>query len=372
MEQQECRAGNLIKDFKLVKEDLIMPTDKNKYKIDPKKPSICMVGWHSCIRLTKMSLVLAERGYRLGLITNRLPTAWNIYDRVLSYNDDSQFQEALDTMKDDYDIFHIHNEPNALLIRTSVKVPNKPLILDMHDLNILRKGHCREDEILAITRSDAMVHVSKPIEDFVNELYNYKNPTITIESRCPKGFLTEDKGHMRYDIVYEGGLRMPEDLQDFSYRDIFPIAHALRQEGYKFHYYGPVDKNVINKYKEAGAICHGGRNYPDLLKELTAFRYGWTGFIQDPPKRHVRWAMTNKFFEYINCGTPPMVYNTEEQIKLVEKYNIGVVIKSIQGLREQIESYDWNELHSNLLKVREEIAMENHIQPLEELYEKLR
>jgi len=331
-----------------------------------------MVGWHSCIRLTKMALVLAKKGYRLGLITNKMPTAWDIFDRVLSYHDDQQFQEALDTMKDDYDIFHIHNEPNALLIRASVKVPDKPIILDMHDLNILRKGHCREDEILAITRSDAMVHVSKPIEDFVNELYNYKNPTITIESRCPKEFIMEDKGHIRYDVVYEGGLRMPEDLRDFSYRDLFPIVNAFTQEGYKFHIYGPADQHVIDKYKDAGAIAHGGRHYGDLLKELIAYKFGWSGFIQDPPKRHIQWAMTNKFFEYINCGTPLLVYNTEEQAKMVEKYKIGIVIKSLHGLREQIEAYDWNELHSNVLKYREEIAMENHIHPLEELYEKLR
>lgn len=360
----------MIDNYDLIDEDLIEPTKEN-VEYDKSKPSICMVGWHTCVRVTKQVMVLWKKRYRLGLISNRIPMSQGMFSDVHIYYDDVQLKRAIEESKDRYDIFHVHNEPNALFLRVKSIVKDKPVILDFHDLDILRKGYCRESEIMSVVRSDAMVHVSNEINQYITELYDYKKPSITIESRCPSEFVFGDEVENRSGIVYQGGVRLPEDVGDFSYRNIFPIINAFSSEGYDFHLYCPSNNPITNKYRESGALCHGSREYMDLLKELKKYQWGWSGFIQDPPKNHVKWALTNKFWEYINCGVPVLVYNTEVQAKYVEKYRIGIVIRSLKNLRKQIEIYDWEELRNNVLLCREELNMDNHIEPLENLYKSL-
>jgi hypothetical protein len=359
-----------LEQFELSKQDLIEPTIKY-FPVDPSKPAICMIGWHSCIRLTKQAIALAKQGWRLGLLTNRQPTGINVFDKTYIFSDDAQLQRMIEEIKDKYDLFHVHNEPNALFIRTKDIIKNKPVILDVHDSDLLRRGHCKDDEIMAFSHADATVHVSEPIREYITNIYNYQKPSITLESRCSIDFLIEDKEHSRFGIVYEGGVRAPEDVNDFSYRNIWPICNAFSKEGYDFHMYGPTIPLMKQKYEEAGVTVHGGKEYLSLLLELSKYEWGFSGFIQDPPKKHIRWASTNKFWEYINAGTPLIVYNTEVQAEMVEKYRIGVVLRSIKGIRNQLESYDWEELHKNLLAIREEVCMEKHIYKLENLYYKV-
>jgi len=364
-------SPELVNGYKLKGSDLIQPT-KKEYPVDEGKPKVCMVGWHTCIRVTKESTCLANKGWHLGLITQRTPSFPNLYQNISVYTDETQLIKALEEAKDKYDIFHIHNEPNALLIKAkSIIGDDKPIILDAHDFDLLRRGFCWDEEIMAITHADAIVHVSRGIENYINNLYRLSIPSITLESRCPISFIPNREPQTRTGVVYEGGIRLPEDVQDFSYRNVWPIFNAFALEGMPIDYIGPTNQYILEKYKESGANCIGGLEYNALLARLTNYQWGLSGFLQDPPKNHVKWAMTNKFFEYINCGTQPIVYNTEEQAELINKYKIGVVLNSIHNIRQQMEEHDWNELRDNLLKYRAEIAMDNHIHKLEDLYYKI-
>lgn len=363
---------NALRDYQRKDEDLVAPPPPKRYPYDTSKPSICMVGWHTCIRVTKESIALAKNGWRIGLVTSKLPSAQSIYDKAYTFFDDAQLRRTLEEVKDKYDIIHIHNEPNILLIRArEIMGPKKPIVLDVHDLDILRRGFCGEDEILAMSYASGFVHVSEPIEQFANSLYNFNKPSITLESRCPVDFQTNNMPTNRNGIVYEGGIRPPENTADFSYRNIWSICAAFAKEGLPIDYIGPIEQNMQSKYAEAGVTCLGGMSYENLLRTLPRYQWGLSGFIQDPPKKHVTWAMTNKMFEYINCGVPPIVYNTDEQSKLLRKYNIGATLESIHGIRDQLEKYNWEELYLNLMRYRSEIAMENHIERLEKLYYRL-
>jgi hypothetical protein len=361
-----------LRDYKRKDEDLVAPAPSRPYTYDSSKPSICMVGWHTCIRVTKETIPLVRNGWRVGLVTSKLPSAQSAYDKTYTFFDDDQLRRTLEEVKDKYDIIHIHNEPNILLIRArEIMGPKKPILLDVHDLDILRRGFCGEEEILAMSYASGFVHVSEPIEQFANSLYNLNKPSITLESRCPMDFQPTSMPLNRTGIVYEGGIRPPENTADFSYRNIWSICAAFTKEGIPIEYIGPIDRPMQEKYAEAGVNCLGGMTYENLLKTLPRYQWGLSGFIQDPPKKHVTWAMTNKLFEYINCGVPPIVYNTEEQATFIKKYNIGACLDSIHGIRQQLEKYNWEELFNNLMRYRAEIAMDNHIEKLEKLYYRL-
>ena len=92
-------------------------TDKKKVKdpTKPSKPKVLMIGWHSCVRMSKQTQVLMDAGYQVDLLTCRLPYDYNKFGMVYSYYDKPQYQRVLSKIKGEYDIIHIHNEPNVLV-----------------------------------------------------------------------------------------------------------------------------------------------------------------------------------------------------------------------------------------------------------------
>lgn len=111
------------------------------------RPRILMIGWHTCVRVIKQAMVLIRAGYNVDLLTARLPSSYNAFGMVYCYFDRKQFIETLTKIKDNYDIFHIHNEPNVLIMET-LNIVDRTVVFDAHDYNLLRVPACCEDEII--------------------------------------------------------------------------------------------------------------------------------------------------------------------------------------------------------------------------------
>jgi hypothetical protein len=335
------------------------------------KPRVLMIGWHTCIRVIKEAKILIDAGYKVDLLTCRLPASYNAFGMVHCYFGKEQFVEALTTIKDRYDIFHVHNEPNVLVMET-LKIVDKPVVFDAHDYNLLRVPACCEDEIMSVLYSDAIINVSNGIDDHIRKTYRLDKlgiPSTVIFSACTEDMFLEDVGQKRFDVVYEGGVRNSESTSYFAYRNLEPIIYAFSTHKIPFHIYCKLNEETISRFSAAGAKVHDGIAYQLLLRELAKYKWGWTGFNNDPPKIHIKYAMTNKFFEYMAAGTPVLTYMTEEQNAVVEKYGFGLVIKSLRDMGDQIKNADWEGIHNKMLEHRYEFTMDKQLPKLESIYE---
>ena len=349
-----------------------MEKEKVKDPAKPSKPRILMVGWHSCIRLSKETHVLMEAGYEVDLLTCRLPQYYNKFGTVYNYYDKTQFRRMIHKLKDDYDIFHVHNEPNTLVTETLLAV-DKPVVFDAHDLNLLRVPACQEDEIMAIQYCDGMINVSKGIDDHIRKVYRMDLsgiPSEVVYSWCPESYMLKDIGQLREGIVYEGGVKGTHDVAFFGYRNLEPIAYRLIKEGFSLDIFCELDDKVSGRFENMGVKMHGGVPYFDLMKEMTRFKWGWSGFINDPVKKHIQYVATNKCFEYIACGTPVLTYMTEEQHQFIKDFEIGVAIDKLQNAGDLIRNADWEQLHKNVVERRYEFAMEKQLPTIERMYER--
>jgi hypothetical protein len=180
----------------------------------------------------------------------------------------------------------------------------------------------------------------------------------------------EDVGQRRDGIVYEGGVRDSDNVSHFQYRNMEPIIYAMASQGLQLNVYCKLGPETISRFTKAGAKVHDGMPFQLLLRELCQYKWGWTGFNNDPPKKHIQYVMTNKFFEYMAAGTPVLTYMTEEQNEIVEKYQLGLVIKKLEDIGKQIREADWEKIHENLLNYRYEFTMEKQLPKLEDIYER--
>jgi hypothetical protein len=219
---------------------------------------------------------------------------------------------------------------------------------------------------------DGLINVSKGIDEYIRKIYRLDAmglPTTVIYSYCTEEMFIEDRGQKRADVVYEGGMRNSESASFFAYRNLEPIMYAFGSQNIPFHIYCKLEAGTIKRFEAAGATVHDGLPYPILLRDLSRYAWGWTGFNNDPPKKHIQYAMTNKFFEYMAAGTPILTYMTEEQNEVVEQYEFGIVVKKLKDIGEQIKNADWGKLHDNMLANRYEFTMEKQLDKLVTIYE---
>jgi hypothetical protein len=81
-------------------------------------------------------------------------------------------------------------------------------------------------------------------------------------------------------------------------------------------------------------------------------------------------AMPNKLFEYMSQGVVPLILNAAEAGKFCrENGGIGVEVESLDDLHEILLA--GRVARERILATREEMVMENHIQPLIDLYEEI-
>lgn len=334
---------------------------------------ILHIGHHFCIRNIKQCRALKKKGYQVDALTNRVSYGTESYDRILFYHTRDQYRAILKDVKDWYDIIQVANEPDWMLV-VAHNVGCKNLVHDCHDLDSVRLNAANLDEIRVFQRADAAIFVSKPIEKFAKELYQFDMPTAVLYHFCNDDIVEyppEDESG-RSGIVYEGGANPPwQDQQTpFKYRSLYSHFKKLVEMGNEVHMYiGNIDG--YEAYQDIGAFVRPPTHYDELMKQMLGFKWGALIFNnEDLDQPQTNLTTMNKAYEYIMCGLPIIAMGAPEQVRVLEKY--GVVLDHAKtediGNIEQKYGHLYPELKANVDKARKMLTMERHIHIVENLY----
>jgi glycosyltransferase involved in cell wall biosynthesis len=133
---------------------------------------------------------------------------------------------------------------------------------------------------------------------------------------------------------------------------------------------GPTKDDISTYYKSLGVEC-SKRYYHELLDLMGEHTWNLVGnWWNKTPEGNVwNYALPNKLFDGIAAGVPPVVIGCPEAAELVLEHDIGIVIKHPKDL---VKRWGENvEKRRNLLLYRDKYALENYMQELVKLYERI-
>lgn len=338
---------------------------------------IAIVTKHCCVRVLKQATVLREQGHELWVITNRMGST-GLFDTVLHWGDIHQLVEGINRIKDDVDLFHVHNEPNFPVMMIRQAAPDVPIVLDMHDSNYWRLPENHEivwhEEEIALQAADACVFPSASTQARTTP----DMPTAVIHSASPLAWYRYWPTGYKGAAVYEGGIQSPhhpgvatEDLK----KDYGPLFEQLCQAGKRVHAYSDSftlqqdeepDKYYLNLQTNEN-LQIGKQSHQQLLELMGQYDWNILGNING----HVIWDINlpNKLFDGMAAGVPTVSFHCQEANAIIQEHDIGLTVETAEELLDR-----WDEhldKRHNLWLHREDYAMEQEIPKLERLYEQV-
>ena len=344
---------------------------------------IIFVAIHPCIRVLKEAKVLKDLGYKLHLIFGDTVfgplTADNakkcaFFENIQFFTDEHQLEIAIKNAAKHSKVFHVHNEPNWPVIKVREIVPDATIIFDVHDSMYWRQEDNYHEEDIAVDCADLFV---VPSETCKKELATRTDKDIIfIPSAVPLSWY-QVPGFSRGGIGSQGGHVLPDSK--VSWRDYTDLYTELISKEKSVYAYSAQFKQEQTSKREFDIAQHYGRlgaqlgnvEYEFLLELIGAHDWNLVGIWRANENVHKVWsyALPNKLYDAIAAGTPSVSFNCQEAEKIIEEYDIGVVCKTPT---EFIERWDEHkEKRKNLMLIRKELALENFISPLVELYESL-
>jgi len=328
---------------------------------------ICMVSHRGCVRVGKEATALMTRGIYVSSISFERPKWSERFSQVVLCRDKEQFRRSIEMSS--ADIFHVHNTPDWL-VKEVREVTDRPIVYDIHDPEVMRLGHPGEDEQEAHDLSNATIYPSDSCRIFTDNYFKKTVPSITLFSYVNQ---IGKVSPMRYpsldSVVYEGGIT--HDPKSYRYyKDIFA---TFLNTGFNVFLLPSGWSPDAEKYGRQ-VIIIGPLDYVPMLKAIRSFGFGIVGSQEYIHLMHS--AMPNKLFEYISVGVVPLMFNMGEASEWVTSNNIGIDMTKISGenssgvTKKQLISMS-RECRENLLKIRENLWLEDYIQPLIELYQSL-
>lgn len=349
--------------------------------------NIVMVSGHACIRVHKMTAPLVQDGYKVHLITKKMPPNFSTYYYSTSKCDStSQIIDAIKVYAKTADVFHCHNEPSWFV--TAVKeVCGVPVILDVHDSYVGRvtdeevdrmmpkEGYQKIFRYTAEERNnfqlaDGLVFPGKAFADMVCDAYSLKQPRLVLPSYLPRAYYQYNAPGWLGGLVYEGRVDLPnkEDPGQeygFRYADYLDVAKQCKDLRIDFHVYSSrSDDEFIELYKDV-AYLHPPHPYHGLLLNLQSHDWGLVGNITKTPEWEV--AFPNKMFEYIAAAVPVVAINAPECGKFIEEFGFGIKVDSLEELAARWSEHE--EVRKTLIKNRQKFVMEAHIDKLKHFYD---
>ena len=336
---------------------------------------------HHCIRCIKKAKALIEVGYEVNGMGNKVAFGTNIYNTYSIWHDEKQFKQAIKNYinlgitgitwnnEPDHPVMWIKEVINEMGMQDKVK-----LIVDLHDLDSIRRHVIPIKEREMFNSADALIYVSKPIQKITNKLHEVGKPNIVLYSYCNKGVATykEEDIPKRRRLVYEGGANPPNDKQlntHFPYRNLHSLFKKIVEMGNEVHaFLGNID--AYQTFGDTGAIIYPPTDYIKMMEALVKFKYGLIVFNnKDGKQDQVNYTLTNKESEYLHAGLPSLVCWCPETEKHVRKHGTGFVFSDIEeiGNCAQLET-KYFEVMQNIKIKREELCMENYIALVENLY----
>jgi len=323
------------------------------------------VGHHCCVRLQKQAIALLDKGYKVHIIGNKLPSGPD-WVTTCHFANIQQLREALRLHKD-ADIIHVHNEPSWMLLVVKEVLPNIPVILDVHDAMIFRSTDIKyrsAEERITFDMADGFVFVGEKCREIINP----KKPSCVLPSYVNEQHYAFQGWQWIGGVTYEGRVDVPEVREFMQYANYVDCCKAFQEADVQFHIYAPgaTTGPKFECYKKICNLCVP-LPYDDLIQILGCHDWGLCGNV----KEYREWdiAMPNKLFEYMAGGIPIIALNCKEVAKFVEKHKVGIAVNSIEEIKERWD--ERAECQKNVFAKRFEFSMENNIHVLEDLYKEL-
>jgi len=361
-------------------------TDYNKPILDEKGNPVKLleVAAHHCIRCIKKTRALRKIGYEIHGMGSKVAYGTNEYETYTIWQSKQQLQNAVaNYIKLGVRAITWDNEPHqpAAWIREVINAMDMQdkvrLLVDCHDLEIIRRGFSPPDELEMLNAADGLIYVSEPIQKYVNKILRISVPTIQLYSYCNKDIVEYDKNLIpnRQNLVYEGGANPPNEVQLntlFPYRDIHDILKKIIEMGNEVHMYCG-NLSAYETFQNMGAVVYPPTDYDDLMPALTKYKYGIVVFNnKDGKQAQVNLTLTNKMFEYLMAGLPSLACWCPETEKYVDKHNIGFTFDDISGIGDTSHLQDaYLDIMKSIKKKRKELVMENYIWKIENLFAQL-
>jgi len=339
---------------------------------------IASVAHHGCIRVLKQAIALQKQGHKVFLISEQVPYGYTRFDMTAVYKGPENLKSVLNNL--DFDLIHVHNEPDWMVPICKEVANGKPVIYDIHDLEHLRwlsiAQKPGEDETKAFEAADALVHVSKSCKFAAERYHGDSKPNIVLYSFENEEFLARD---IDLDftpnwksLCYEGGLdtKAPVQKEDgratINLRNLVPIAKAFREQNYMVHFYSanPLSDRA---YEMLGCYVAAPVIYTAMLQGLRPHGLGFVGGALSTAL--LEFCMPNKLFEYMSQGVTPVSLFASEVGIFLKEYDCGIALDGLQDLDRQLE--DLPKKRKNVLTVRKELTMEKQIHKLEDLYQEV-
>jgi len=306
-----------------------------------------------CTRNIKTSKILRANGVEVVCLHNQGPIPTFVreqgyYDKIVKFGNERQLAKKIKEEK--IDIVHCHNFPDVFPTVVKLRVPNVPIIHDVHDMTTAYfvPDNNRLDflEELAVKNSDGLVYVSDMMQDCFKEkypdLFSQKKhmviPNLVLKSDVPspeelgKRFSDTD-GKMR--MVYQGGISTKS-----KHRNYLPMWKNITNKGTEVHFYPFFDDFTAMDLARDNdwLFYHAPVSTPELLKNITRYNFGYVGYSDD--FLLLQMASPNKLYEYAACGLPVAAQGKFKAIKdVVLKEGLGFVWDTVDELMEKMEKW---------------------------------
>ena len=347
-----------------------------------RKPKIGFIADHHCLKVMKQATVLQSMDYEVHCVTswNRAP---EVYNSVSVYSGEDQFRNTVKNLK--FDIWQCNNEPSWPTYTVREIHPKAKIVFDYHDSNRWRLNHNRiehsseklswYDEDVAVMVADGIIVPSEACKKEVKT--RTQKPITWLPPAIPLSWYPTFTTGLWGGAVINGGISMAWTYKDGdenidAWRNYTELVEYL-VDHVKVYIYSPswskdASDPLHNHYYNLGAHL-GKMNITELLKRLGEHTWNIIGNWQKHPSKVWQFAMANKFFEAIAAGVPSVSFGCPEMDRIIEKYDIGIVVKHPDELLERWEEHI--EKRKNLYLCRRKLCMENFIDRTIKLYEEV-
>lgn len=290
------------------------------------------------------------------------------------------------------DLIHCHNARDALTVASiSLFKGVIPIVHDIHDLLSLRNTQyddglerdnvtperIRQEEEIALERSDGVIAVSEAILKIAGKKYNLDQkeslvfPNYVVKDMIPtvlKPKLSRSDGMIH--LVYEGHL---DSHRSGGHYDLFRIFEDIAEQDIHLHIYPSNENKIYEDLGERNDFIHYHRHLPpqELMAEMTQYDFGWSGFNVQKNRAHADTVLANKTFEYIAVGLPVITFPHRSQKRFIEKHGVGIVIDTVHDLTEKLSNHRTRDVKEQVLKSRYSFTVEGQIGKIYKFYEKI-
>ncbi len=254
----------------------------------------------------------------------------------------------------DYDIAHVHNEPDNLGVWTKKNLPI-PVVHDIHDLVSLKpitwargpkkwfvRSLVNRWEGYVCRKADGIMSTSSLMIEHIWKRYGTKNIGYVENKPLKEKFeLAEKIDDGKVHFVYPGGI----SLDPGGSRYLWSMFESICAMGFNVHLYPPVfepgRQEIIRKRCSgvSGLHYHLPVAQNKVIREISKYHYGLVLFSSFT--KNILMATSNRVYEYQIAGIPVITNDIGHIGDYVKKKKCGEVIgdpgeikKLISGGRE--------------------------------------